>query len=131
MYVVGGVLIGVFALIESRFAKEPICPPRLFKNKNALFTFIGNFLMGIAYFSFLFYLPSFFQLVRGDSALVSGVELIPLVLVVNIVSIASVQFTSRWGNWCEFGCLFISYCLLGFILCFLLSVHFCLPCRLD
>ena len=99
MYVVGGVLIGVFALIESRFAKEPICPPRLFKNKNVLLGFIGNFFIGIAFFSLTFYLPTFFQIVRGDTATLSGVELIPLILLVSIIATASGQFTSRLGNW--------------------------------
>ena len=44
-------------------------------------------------------MPTFFQIVRGDTATLSGVELIPLVLVVNIFSTASGQFTSRMGNW--------------------------------
>ena len=91
--------MGCFILVESRFAKEPICPPHLFKNKFVLFGFIGNFLIGIAFFSLVYYLPTFFQIVRGDTATVSGVELIPLVLVVSIVAAFSGQFTSYFGKW--------------------------------
>ena len=99
LYVVGGLLFGGFIWIESRVVGEPICPPGLFGNGSILFGFLGNFLIGVVFYSLVYYLPIFFQILRGDTATLSGIELIPLILVLNLILTISGQLTTRLGKW--------------------------------
>jgi hypothetical protein len=41
----------------------------------------ATFLSGMVFYAQLYYLPQYFQVVRGDSAIRSGVLLLPLILV--------------------------------------------------
>lgn len=66
------VLVALFVVVESRFAREPILPPRLFKNRSVSSTLITNFFFGVNFFALVYYLPVYFQVVKGDSAMWSG-----------------------------------------------------------
>lgn len=66
------VFAGLLAFVESKFAKEPILPPRLFKNRSILAIIITNWWFGLTFFSLMYYLPIYFQIVKGDTAMWSG-----------------------------------------------------------
>ncbi|KAI8836152.1 hypothetical protein BC829DRAFT_493426 [Chytridium lagenaria] len=78
-FVCAAVAITILIIIELK-VKEPIIPPHVFKNRNVLFVFICNFFLGMCFFAFVFYGPQYFQLVRGDSATIAGLQLLPLLL---------------------------------------------------
>ncbi|CAO3652074.1 unnamed protein product [Cunninghamella blakesleeana] len=63
---------------KSKFAKEPIIPLRLFKNRSLASVFISNWWSGIGFLSIVYYLPIYFQVVKGESALFSGIRMLPL-----------------------------------------------------
>ena len=54
--------------------------PSLLKNRTILVGAIFEFFISGAFYVALFYLPIYFQVVKGASAIGSGVRLIPLVL---------------------------------------------------
>jgi EmrB/QacA subfamily drug resistance transporter len=94
----GAALIGVFILVERR-AVEPVLPLHLFRLRAFSMTSIIGFIIGFAMFGAITYLPAFFQVVRGLSPTVSGVQLLPLMAGLLVVSIGSGQIISRTGRY--------------------------------
>jgi EmrB/QacA subfamily drug resistance transporter len=94
----GVVLVGVFVLVE-RKAKEPVLPLHLFRLRAFWVTSGVGFIVGFAMFGAITYLPAFFQVVRGVSPTFSGVQLLPLMAGLLVVSIGSGQLISRTGSY--------------------------------
>jgi EmrB/QacA subfamily drug resistance transporter len=94
----GVVLIGVFIFVERR-AVEPVLPLHLFTLRAFWVTSVVGFIIGFAMFGAITYLPAFFQVVKGISPTISGVELLPLMAGLLIVSIGSGQLISRTGKY--------------------------------
>jgi len=90
----GVLLVGVFVFVE-RKAKEPVLPLHLFR----LRTFWVGFIVGFAMFGAITYLPAFFQVVRGISPTLSGLQLLPLMAGLLVVSIGSGQIISKTGKY--------------------------------
>ncbi|RHZ83132.1 hypothetical protein Glove_99g40 [Diversispora epigaea] len=80
LLVVGGVLYVVFALVEIFIVVEPIAPPRVFRNLTVNSCFIVTFFQGAAFYSMIFFIPVYFQVIKGESATKSGLELIAYVM---------------------------------------------------
>ena len=96
---VGGlVFVALFVLVE-RSATEPVLPLHLFRIRTFTVANIVGFIVGFAMFGALTYLPLFFQIVRGESPTVSGVQLLPLIAGLLVVSIASGQIISHTGRY--------------------------------
>ena len=83
-------LVGVFVLVERR-AMEPVLPLHLFRLRAFSVTSLVGFIVGFAMFGAITYLPAFFQVVRGISPTISGVQLLPLMAGLLVVSIGSGQ----------------------------------------
>jgi EmrB/QacA subfamily drug resistance transporter len=94
----GVVLVGIFVLVERR-AAEPVLPLHLFKLRTFSVTSIVGFIVGFAMFGAITYLPAFFQVVKGISPTISGVQLLPLMAGLLVVSIGSGQIISRTGKY--------------------------------
>ncbi|CAG8556034.1 12999_t:CDS:2 [Ambispora gerdemannii] len=92
----GGVLLLIlFLVVEAFVSIEPISPIHLFKNRSLLACFGVNFFQGMAFFANIYYMPLYFQVVKGKSASSSGFELMPYILAVALGSIISCQIVSR------------------------------------
>ena len=74
-------------------------PLHLFKLRAFWVTSVVGFIVGFAMFGAITYLPAFFQVVRGISPTLSGVQLLPLMAGLLIVSIGSGQLISRTGKY--------------------------------
>jgi EmrB/QacA subfamily drug resistance transporter len=94
----GVVLVGIFVLIERR-AKEPVLPLHLFGQRAFSVTSIVGFIVGFAMFGAITYLPAFFQVVKGVSPTLSGVQILPLMAGLLVVSIGSGQLISKTGKY--------------------------------
>lgn len=79
-------LVGLLVFVEKKFAKEPLMPPRLFRNRSVVSVLLVNWFFGMTFFSAVYYLPVYFQVVRNDSAMWSGIRLIPMQLVLCFIS---------------------------------------------
>jgi len=81
------VLIGVgllffvtFAVIELKFAKEPIAPGAVVLARTPLASYISNFFSFMGQFALLFYLPLYFQITGGESSTAAATHLLPLIV---------------------------------------------------
>jgi EmrB/QacA subfamily drug resistance transporter len=96
--VAGVILVGLFIWVERR-AAEPVLPLHLFSIRTFSVANLVGFIVGFAMFGSITYLPVFFQVVRGESPTISGLQLLPLMVGMLIVSIASGQIISRTGRY--------------------------------
>jgi EmrB/QacA subfamily drug resistance transporter len=97
--VTAGVLLVIAFVIRERSAVEPILPPRLFGNGSFRVASSIGFLSGAVMFGVIIFLPQYLQLVRGESATVSGLTTIPMLLGVLFTSITSGRLISRIGRY--------------------------------
>ncbi|KAJ3215525.1 hypothetical protein HDU67_000313 [Dinochytrium kinnereticum] len=102
MFVVAGVLIAAFIYIELKVAKEPIIPASLFMNRSVPALLMIAFCLGAAFFSAVYYISLFFQVSYGQTATQAGLQTIPLVLGLVVLSILSGQILSRTGYYLPF-----------------------------
>ncbi|KAI9279748.1 major facilitator superfamily domain-containing protein [Sporodiniella umbellata] len=85
--VLSGLLVILLGWVEIHVAKEPLMPPRLFKNRSVVSILLVNWFFGMAFISAIYFLPVYFQVVRQDSAMWSGIRLIPMQLVLSVISL--------------------------------------------
>ena len=98
MAVVGVVLVGVFIVVE-RYAREPVLPLHLFKDRTFSVTSVVGFIIGFAMFGAITYLPAFFQVVKGISPMLSGVQLLPLMAGLLVTTTVSGMVISKTGKY--------------------------------
>jgi EmrB/QacA subfamily drug resistance transporter len=96
--VAGVVLLGIFVVVERR-AAEPVLPLHLFSNRAFSTTSVVGFIVGLALFGAVTYLPLFFQIVHGESPTASGLQLLPLLAGLIVFSTASGMIISRSGRY--------------------------------
>jgi EmrB/QacA subfamily drug resistance transporter len=94
--ILGVALLALFVVLERR-AAEPILPLALFKNRTFSVTSAIGFIVGLALFGSVTYLPLYLQIVKGYSPTGSGLLLTPLMVGVLITSITSGNVISRTG----------------------------------
>lgn len=90
-------LIG-FALVERR-AEAPILPLSLFRNRTFLVSAAVGFIVGLAMFGSITYMPVYLQVVKGISPAEAGMALTPMMGGVLVTSIVSGQIISRIGRY--------------------------------
>ncbi|ORE10645.1 MFS general substrate transporter [Rhizopus microsporus var. microsporus] len=90
------ILVAILYYVETKVA-EPLMPPRLFKNRSVAAVLLTNWFLGMTFFSMLYYLPIYFQVVRGDSATWSGIRLIPMQLFLSVFATVVGFFISKSG----------------------------------
>ncbi|MFD9885586.1 MDR family MFS transporter [Streptomyces alboflavus] len=103
-----GVIIGLFAggllalagfcWVETR-AAEPMLPMRLFANPVFTVCSVLSFIVGFAMLGAMTFLPTYLQYVDGDSATISGVRTLPMVVGLLIASIFSGNVVSKTGTY--------------------------------
>lgn len=66
------------AVWQDRRAAEPIMPLRLFANHTFLITSAAGFVVGVAMFGAIIFLPQYLQIVKGQSPTASGLQTFPM-----------------------------------------------------
>ncbi|MGW1407767.1 MDR family MFS transporter [Streptomyces sp. NPDC002403] len=94
----GLVALALFCLVEFR-AAEPMLPMRLFRNPVFTVCSVLSFIVGFAMLGAMIFLPTYLQYVDGDSATLSGVRTLPMVLGLLVASIFSGNVVSRTGRY--------------------------------
>ena len=122
MAVLGVVLLGLFVLAESR-AVEPMLPLDLFRNRTFAVTSGIGFIIGLALFGSVTYLPLFLQIVRSKSPTNSGLQLTPMMGGLLITSIVSGQLISKFGRYRPFPIAGTAVMTAGMVLLTRLNVH--------
>jgi EmrB/QacA subfamily drug resistance transporter len=98
LLLIAAVFLTLFLLVERR-AREPIIPLDLFRDRSYAATNIATFLVAVALFAAVIYLPRYYQAVRAVSATQSGYEIWPLLVGLIGGSIASGLLISRTGKY--------------------------------
>jgi EmrB/QacA subfamily drug resistance transporter len=88
----------LFVLVERRVA-EPVLPLRIFANRNFSVNTIMGFLLGLAIFVAMTFVPLFMQTAQGASATQSGFLLTPLLGAMMGVNVLAGRVTSRTGRY--------------------------------
>ena len=105
-------------MVERR-AQEPVIPLKLFRAPVFTASSAIGFVMGLAMFGALTFLPLFMQNVKGVSPTVSGLRILPVMLGMLSASVTSGRLVTRWGRYRIFPMLGTAMMTLG---AFLLSM---------
>lgn len=90
----------VLLFVAERYAGQPIIPLWLFRSRTFnTATVVGMLVAGVGVFSVLSYLPTYLQMVYGESAAVSGLLLIPIIVGLLITAQSSSALIARTGRY--------------------------------
>jgi EmrB/QacA subfamily drug resistance transporter len=98
LYGGAAVLLAVFVWFERR-SPEPVLPLHLWRSSIFTFSNIASIGVAMSMFGAIFFLPVFVQGVIGNSVTNSGVILVPMLVSMIVMSIASGQFISATGRY--------------------------------
>jgi EmrB/QacA subfamily drug resistance transporter len=121
--VTSGIVLLVLFVFAERSAKEPILPLELFRNRIFTVTSAIGFIVGLALFGSVTYLPLFLQIVKGASPTRSGLQLTPMMGGLLVSSIVAGRVISRWGKYRVFPIVGTAVMSAGMILLSRLDVH--------
>jgi EmrB/QacA subfamily drug resistance transporter len=122
MGVAGIALLVLFPYAERR-ATEPILPLSLFRNGIFVVSSAVGFIIGMALFGSLTFLPLFLQIARGRNPTSSGLQLTPMMAGLLVTSIVGGQIISRTGRYRPFPIVGTAIAAIGMALLALLNVH--------
>ncbi|KAK8218299.1 putative major facilitator superfamily transporter [Phyllosticta capitalensis] len=97
LLIFGAVTIGLFLVIEWKIPAYPIMPIRIFKKGTNLAALAVCFFHGFVFISATYYLPLYFQAVRGASPIMSGVYILAFAVSLSIVSAGTGIFIKKTG----------------------------------
>ncbi|KAJ5834969.1 major facilitator superfamily domain-containing protein [Penicillium robsamsonii] len=103
-FILGFLGLCFFGYYEHHYAVDPVIPPSIFNNRTATVSFIGSTLQGLVLWCTLYYLPLYYEAVKGYSPILSGVALFPetftvapSAMAVGIISSKTGRY--RWAIW--------------------------------
>ncbi|QQK00267.1 MFS transporter [Burkholderia ambifaria] len=99
--VLGLVALGGF-VYEERLAAEPIMPLELFRQRTFVLMSLIGFVVGIALFGSVTFIPLYLQVVKGSTPSQAGMQLLPMMGGMLAMSIASGRLISRFGTYRPF-----------------------------
>ena len=91
------VLLGAFALIESKVATNPLVPLRLFRSRAVTGANIVMFCFGVAMFAMWFFLSLYLQQVIGYDPVITGLTFIPQTAAIAIGATIAGRIVPRFG----------------------------------
>src|SRR3954463_16180760 len=92
------VALVIFVLVERR-ASDPILPLRLFRSSVFVVCVVLAFIVGFAMLGALTFLPTYLQYVKGVSATASGLQTLPLVVGLLVMSTVAGTVVGRTGRY--------------------------------
>ncbi|KAI1480275.1 MFS general substrate transporter [Daldinia eschscholtzii] len=97
LFALGAVLLALFAVAEMRWAKEPIFPLRLLKNRDVVFSYLIMVLQTAAQVGMMVAVPLYFQVTERSSSTVAGAHLMPAVIGNTIGGLLTGAWIKRTG----------------------------------
>jgi EmrB/QacA subfamily drug resistance transporter len=95
---VGAVLLGLFVLVEGRFARAPLVPLPIFRMRTLSAANAIVFLLYSAVFAMWFFLSLYMQQVLGHDALSTGLAFVPMTLSVVLATSFAPRLVQRFGT---------------------------------
>ncbi|KAI1105473.1 MFS general substrate transporter [Jackrogersella minutella] len=97
LFASGAVLLALFVVTEMRWAKEPILPLRLLKNRDVVLGYIIMLCQTAAQVGMMVSVPLYFQVTERSSSTVAGAHLMPAVIGNTIGGLLSGAWIRRTG----------------------------------
>ncbi|KAF7953708.1 uncharacterized protein EAE97_001107 [Botrytis byssoidea] len=97
LFVTSAILTLLFVCTQIRLGEAGTLPPYLFQNRNTVCAFAFSAFFGAGFFSLSYYLPVYFQSVKGSSALHAGIQMLPLLLACTVSSTGTGAAISALG----------------------------------
>ena len=94
-----GVVLAIAFVFVELHAAEPIIPMRLFSNSIFSIANLFGFLIGIAMFGSMIFIPVYLQVVDGMTPTESGLAMLPMVVGIFTTSITAGRLMSRTGKY--------------------------------
>jgi EmrB/QacA subfamily drug resistance transporter len=98
-YVIGGIGLIGFILAERAYQDEALLPLALLGKRTVAVGVTASTILGMAMFGGLMTVPLYLQIVKGSSATLAGLQMIPFVIGIMAGSIISGQLISRTGRY--------------------------------
>ncbi|KAJ7105879.1 major facilitator superfamily domain-containing protein [Mycena epipterygia] len=102
LFVVFAVLISIFIGVQIWKQERATIPPRLLKQRSIWSGALYAFCIGSSFFILAFYLPIWFQSIRGVSAVHSGINNLPMILSLVVASIFAGGLITKIGYYAPF-----------------------------
>lgn len=102
LLVVFGVLLLAFVLVQCLMQSSATLPSSVIKNRSIIAGIMFNFCFSSAMMALVYWIPTWFQAIKGTSAVDSGINTIPLVLSLVVASILAGQAVGRIGYYTPF-----------------------------
>lgn len=110
-FVLFGVLILIFTYVQFRQQDNATIPPRVLAMRTVWAGGFFSFAAGAAFFIAIYFLPIWFQAVKGASAVQSGIDNLPMLIAVVVMSMvagAAVSIFGYYTPWMLASTLFMS-----------------------
>ncbi|OBT61057.1 hypothetical protein VE03_09146 [Pseudogymnoascus sp. 23342-1-I1] len=75
--IIGAVGLIVFIFYEKHIAADPMIPISIFEHRTAVVNYVGTLVHGLTLWCCLYYLPLYFEAVKGYSPVIAGVAMFP------------------------------------------------------
>ncbi|KAK7966131.1 uncharacterized protein PG986_000408 [Apiospora aurea] len=97
LLILGALLLIGFVLTQIFMPKTATVAPRIFKQRSIIAGFWATVCIGSQMMIFVYFLPIYFQAIKGASAVDSGIRLLPLTLSMVVASMANGIFVNKIG----------------------------------
>ena len=119
----GATGLAVFTLYEVYIAKHPIIPPSIFHNRTAIISFFGSGIAGLLIWCALYFLPLYYEAVKGFRPIMTGIALFPETFTLAPSAMVVGLLISRTGKYYWAICIGWLLSSIGLGLLCLLEVH--------
>ncbi|KAE9965227.1 hypothetical protein BLS_007763 [Venturia inaequalis] len=102
LFVLFAVLISVFVALQIYLQETATVPPRVFMDRNVWGSALFGACLGGSFFVLVYYIPIWFQAIKGASAVKSGIMNLPMILGLVIISVVAGIGVSAVGYYTPF-----------------------------
>ncbi|OJJ67650.1 hypothetical protein ASPBRDRAFT_199881 [Aspergillus brasiliensis CBS 101740] len=97
LFVIFGVTLMAFCIVQAKKKELAMIPPRVAGNRNVWSCGLYSAMLGAAFYILVYYLPIWFQVIKGASAVRSGIMNLPMLVSLIVLSILSGALVSAMG----------------------------------
>jgi hypothetical protein len=102
LFVGFGLIIPIFIFVQIKLGERATIPTRVFLQRTVFFSCMFSFFVGSSFLIAIFYLPLYFQAVKGTTATKSGIDTLPLLLSVVVSSMTGGILVTLLGYFTPF-----------------------------
>jgi EmrB/QacA subfamily drug resistance transporter len=93
------VVLIIGAIVAESQATDPIIPLGIFRNRTVALSVLSSIFMGVGMVGATVFMGQYFQIAKGNSAVVAGMLTLPLVLGMFVTSLVTGRLITSTGKW--------------------------------